>query len=85
MCKGVKGDALPDRGMSGGVFFMGDLRNILRVGGGKCSFSYVGSCVIYYGFRKPQVSLRGATFVAKVAKTGGISGYPPKPPSTAEG
>ena len=33
MCKGVKGDALPDRGMSGGEFFMGDLRNILRVVG----------------------------------------------------
>ena len=48
-------------------------------------FRMLWVCIKYYGFRKPQVSLRGATFVAKVAKTGGISGYPPKPPSTAEG
>ncbi len=33
----------------------------------------------------PEVSLRGGTFVAKVPKTGGISGYPPKPPSTVGG
>ena len=33
----------------------------------------------------PEVSLRGGTFVAKVPKTGGISGSPPKPPSTVGG
>ena len=37
------------------------------------------------GFRETQLSLRGGTFVAKVPKTGGISGYPPKPPSTVGG
>ena len=63
-----------------------EIRNLLRILWDNIRPEKDGrlESVIFYGFCKSLVSLRGATFVAKVAKTGGLPNVP-RTPSTAGG